>query len=210
MLLLMVCARARAADIDCLLFEVAVQSEAEVHEVELRCIADESYVIDASELAAHGFVVSGSGRTMLSIAGASIDDNTISLATAKVTLVSKEGTAVDTIRYFGTSTVLVLRVIATDAQTTATAATLSERWFDDPVCFKSQMADCSYNKLIFVMAEGGNIVDGVAEIEIGRPVAGQSRSSIESYVTTAATSLLGSLSNFDHVAYCLPPGTEST
>jgi hypothetical protein len=209
-LLLLLTACARAVDIDCRVFEVAVQSKSEVHKVEFRCMddADESYGIDAAELAAHGIVVV-SGRTMLSIEGASVDDGTISLAApATVTLVPS-GAAVETIRYEGSSTVLVLRVIATDAQPTATAATLSETWFDDPVCFKSQMADCSFNKMNFVMAQGADIVGGVAEIEIGRTAIGQTRSSIESSVTTAATALLGSLSQFDQVAYCLPPGTSS-
>jgi hypothetical protein len=206
--LLLLAACARAVDISCRVFEVAVQSKSEVHEVELRCMddADESYLIDAAELAAHGIVVVVSGRTMLSIEGASVDDGIISLGAATVHHVPS-GAAVETIRYEGSSTVLVLRVIATDTQPTASAATLSERWFDDPVCFKSQMADCSFNKMNFVMAQGADIVDGVAEIEIGRTAIGESRSTIESSVTTAATALLGSLSQFDHVAYCLPPGT---
>jgi hypothetical protein len=208
MLWLLLLAAARAENISCRVFHVAVQYEAEVHEIELRCMDDddESYVIDAAELAAHGVVVSG--RTMVYIAGALVDDGIISLlgAAATVTLVAS-GATVDTIRYEGTSTVLVLRVIAKDTQPTATAATLSERWFDDPVCFKSQMKDCSFNKMNFVMAQGPYIVDGVAEIEINRAAIGQSSNSIETSATTAATALLGTLFQFDHVAYCLPPGT---
>ena len=78
------------------------------------------------------------------------------------------------------------------------------------VNLKSRFADCSYGKLTFNPATGPNIVDGVAEIDIGTAVVGATYSSIENLVTQLAPNVVGSLSQYDHVAYCIPRGTVTS
>ena len=75
----------------------------------------------------------------------------------------------------GTETVLVVRVVAGNGQTTANRTTLSDSVFGtsgDPVNLKSQYSSCSHGKFTFVEAdgrsgkEGSFIADGVTEVTI--------------------------------------------
>ena len=112
----------------------------------------------------------------------------------------------------GTSDVLVLRVIANDASTSASVASLSDSVFGtsgDPMNVKSQFGACSYDKLTLNPATGTGITNGVGEVNIDMNIAGVDRSGVMNAVTTAATSKYGNLANFNHVMYCLPPGTAS-
>lgn len=122
-------------------------------------------------------------------------------------------------RTVGSRTVLVLRVIATDASTTATVAELSDSVFGtsgDPVNLASQMSACSYGQLTMIpysgtTSTGVTISGGVVEVPINTYVGGRSKGSIDTDITNAATALLGSLGGqFDHVMYCVPPGSSGS
>lgn len=111
---------------------------------------------------------------------------------------------------FGKKKVLVVRANAWDASTTANAITLSNNIFGtggDPVNLKSQYDECSYGQLTFEPFDEGN---GVIEVTLKANVAGRDRRDVEAMMTSAAIEQMGSLPDqFDHVMYCMPPGTGS-
>jgi hypothetical protein len=115
------------------------------------------------------------------------------------------------VKKIGTSSVLILRVQTIDASVTSSSTALSNSVFGgggDQVNLKSQYAECSNNQLIFNPAEGSLITNGVAEITVTVAAAGTSPYTIENAVTTQAQSVLGNLNQWDHIMYCLPPGTS--
>lgn len=121
----------------------------------------------------------------------------------------------------GTYTVLVVRVIAPDGETTDSLDRLSDSVFgngNDPVTLASQYSACSYGQLNFVKADdksstnssiASNITNGVVEVMVSSATsAGDEtmREEIKSLLKTAFdVSNAGSLA--DHVMFCLPPGT---
>ena len=65
----------------------------------------------------------------------------------------------------GTKTVLVVRVVANDSSTTASADQLSDSVFGtngDLVNLKTQYAACSHNQLLFQPATGTGIANGTS------------------------------------------------
>lgn len=112
--------------------------------------------------------------------------------------------------------VLVVRVIAPDAQTSLNMSQLSDSVFGtsgDPVNLASQFSACSYGQLNFVAAQPANsepIIDGVIEVTIDQVISGTDNSVVRNAVTSALNSKLGyqAASRFDHVMYALPPGTN--
>jgi hypothetical protein len=114
----------------------------------------------------------------------------------------------------GTSTVLVLRVSAADHQASLSAKDLSNRIFGtdgDKVNLVSMYDACSVGKLKFVPASGANIVNGVGEIFLPQNVGGMNSVDVDNLVVAAGNAKYGELSkNYDHVMFCLPPGTTGT
>lgn len=116
--------------------------------------------------------------------------------------------------------VLVVRVIAPDSSTSSSTATISDSIFGtsgDTVNLKSQYEACSFGKLVFEPAPNQTlpnqtlpaIVNGVVEVTIPRNISGASSNAITNAVYKEATTLLGNLRfQFDHVMFCLPPGTS--
>jgi hypothetical protein len=81
----------------------------------------------------------------------------------------------------------------------------------DQINLKERYASCSYNQLQMDPYEGPATSghSGVVEVDIDYDIQGASRSTIENRAVSAATALLGDLpSQFDHVMFCLPPGTS--
>jgi hypothetical protein len=114
-------------------------------------------------------------------------------------------------RSLGNRKVLVVRVIASDRQTSATAAQLSDSIFGtsgDAHNLKSQYEACSGGAVTISPATGNNIVNGVATVTITQSANGRPMSAVETDVTAAATNLLGNLKDgqWDFVMFCLPPG----
>lgn len=114
----------------------------------------------------------------------------------------------------GTSTVLVLRVSALDHQASLSAKDLSNKIFGtngDKVNLVTIYDTCSVGKLKFVPASGENIVDGVGEIFLTQNVGGMNSVDVDNLVVAAGNAKFGELSiNYDHVMFCLPPGTAGT
>ena len=119
----------------------------------------------------------------------------------------------------GTRTVLVVKVILNDGQTTATESRLSDSVFGngvDTVTLKSQYAACSHDQLIFDKAEnrntGGNIISNGAVTVTVDGTTTQGDATIRNAVTAELNSMFGVSSPnqlANHVMYCLPPGTMS-
>jgi hypothetical protein len=122
----------------------------------------------------------------------------------------------------GTRTILVVRVIATDGNTTADEATLASNVFDDSVNVAKQYSACSHGKLNFTKADnraltGTNddnvetdITNGVTTVKI--PVLiNQGPDTMNNAITLALKQNFGGVSSpnelADHVMYCFPPGT---
>ena len=117
--------------------------------------------------------------------------------------------------------VFVIRVVAPDAQTTTTAARISDEVFGtngDTFNLKSQYAACSYDQLTFEPVTeplGGTDLQaaGVGRVDLDEDVRGVSRLEVTQSVLNAADIKYGSLQALindgiiDNVMICLPPGT---
>jgi hypothetical protein len=116
----------------------------------------------------------------------------------------------------GEKTVLVVRVIAADASTTATEAQLSESVFGngvDPINLATQYDACSYGKLTFVKTAnrsgtGANISNGVTTVTVPSSTT-DTDSVMNNDIGTALTNAFGTAPQnlADYVMYCLPSGT---
>lgn len=117
-------------------------------------------------------------------------------------------------RKIGTSTVLVIRVVAADASTSLSRSELSNRVFGtsgDKVNLASVYEDCSASKLKFIPATGNNIQDGVGEVTISQSVGNKKPFDVDNFIVEAAKKKFGDLENsYDHVMLCLPPGTAGS
>ena len=110
--------------------------------------------------------------------------------------------------------VLVIRFVASDAQTTATETELADDIFGasgDVVNLQSQYNACSYGQLQFNALTSNTAVgtDGVYTVNLPDTViAGAADSTIRNAARDEATAQLGTLTDIaDHVIICLPPGT---
>lgn len=110
----------------------------------------------------------------------------------------------------GTRTYMPVRITATDASTSSSAATISNKWFGngaDALNYKSQIEACSYGAVNVQKYAGSGVVNGVADITVSTSVIGRD----DSVVVNAATAVLGTLglrNGPDHVILCIPPGSS--
>ena len=122
----------------------------------------------------------------------------------------------------GTSEVLVIRVIANDASTTLTTQQLSDFIFGDgsnlvnalnPAVPSGTLTktyqDCSWGKMNFVPASGYDIVSGVGSVSINMNIIGANNRDVENAITKAINAKYGSVTDWDHIIYCHPPGVLS-
>jgi hypothetical protein len=107
----------------------------------------------------------------------------------------------------GTSSVLLVRVTATDGSVSLNANTMSDRVFGSSGTARSTFSDCSFGKLQLEPAKGPSVVDGVVELLVDMNIQGKTIGSLENTLSTALTNEIGSVSHFDHVAFCVPAGT---
>ena len=111
--------------------------------------------------------------------------------------------------------VLVLRIQAADAVTTASETQLADDVFGaagDVLNLKSQFNQCSYGQLQFEPTTSNAIVgtEGVYTVTLPTTiVTGAADNPIAWAAVDQATADLGTLTNFaDHVMVCMPPGTS--
>ena len=115
----------------------------------------------------------------------------------------------------GRQTVIVIRIVAVDAATTATEAQLSDDIFGtsgDVLNLKSGYNKCSYGQLqLEPLTTNPRIgTDGVYTVHLRNTfVVGASSSTVYDAAVAQATTDLGKSPNLvaDHVMFCIPPGT---
>ncbi|KAI2498224.1 Gametolysin peptidase M11 [Fragilaria crotonensis] len=118
----------------------------------------------------------------------------------------------------GVRTVLVIRIIARDAQTTATEAQLADDIFGangDVWNLKSGFLQCSYGQLTFEPLTTNAKVgpDGMYTVSIpNNAVKGIADSKVVNAALAQVTTDLGVSPNLlaNHVMFCVPPGTNGT
>ena len=110
----------------------------------------------------------------------------------------------------GVLSVLVVRAIASDAQMTLSEETLFQRTFGDTSrTLSSVYNDCSFGKLKIIPASGAGIINGIVTASISTTsVVGQSALAVTSDIKAATIKTVGDLTQWDHVMYCIPPGTS--
>lgn len=73
----------------------------------------------------------------------------------------------------------------------------------------SQYRDCSFGALDLVPASGTNIQNGVAQVRLRKPIAGgEILGSLQDDILEATEERVGSLDQFDHIIYCIPPDSN--
>ena len=120
----------------------------------------------------------------------------------------------------GVSTVLAVRIIALDAQTTRSANDCRAHTFggyDDDGVFddmniKTQIDACSYGKLKFVEPVDNpaypDVVGGVVTIQLNKTVTGVSHGTVLGWARETTPLYAGPLENYDHLMYFMPPGVD--
>jgi hypothetical protein len=114
----------------------------------------------------------------------------------------------------GTRSMLVVRVSTPYETLTDSAVTLANGTFGiggQPFSLASQYSSCSFGKLKFVAASGYSAIkNGVIDIKLDGSVAGLNSRNLENDMVDKVKILLG-LDElkpvFDHLLFCLPPGT---
>ena len=118
---------------------------------------------------------------------------------------------------FGNKTLLALRIVTLDAETTESLSQLSNYIFGTDgknFTMKSQFSACSYDSFNIIpysgqTMTGQSISDGVGEVLLSMNSTGKHASNIADASVVAANELYGDLiGQFDFVMICLPPRTE--
>jgi len=117
---------------------------------------------------------------------------------------------------FGKKTLIALRIVTLDAETTESLNELRDYIFGTQgknFTVTSQILACSYNALNIIpfsglTKSGQNISNGVAEVQLFINATGRDAGAVADATIFAANELYGDLvSQFDLVMVCLPPGT---
>ena len=120
----------------------------------------------------------------------------------------------------GVSTVLAVRIIALDAQTTHSTNDCRAHTFGghddegefDDMNMKTQIDACSYGKLKFVEPDDNpaypDVVGGVVTIHLNRTVTYISHGTVLGWARETTPLYAGPLENYDHVMYFMPPGVD--
>lgn len=115
-------------------------------------------------------------------------------------------TQLNSLTVFGTQTVIVARVAATDSAVSYSASDLQTRYFGtDSASVALQYAQCSAGQYALVPAANTNGVVDLSWNFVSNGVDVQ-ESSIENSLRVAFESSYGSPENYGHVIYCLPSG----
>lgn len=109
----------------------------------------------------------------------------------------------------GTKTVLVVRIEAPDAATSANEQTLYNEVFEGNSLTK-MYEDCSHGELNLIPYNGSGVRNGVTTVFIPKSVTGVDNTVIRNAAVTALNNKLGGAaeSKVDHVLMCIPPGTS--
>ena len=120
----------------------------------------------------------------------------------------------------GVSTVLAVRIIGLDSQTTHSTNDCRAHTFGgyddegvlDDMNMKSQIDACSYGKLKFVEPDDNpaypDVVGGVVTIHLNQTVTDISHGTVLGWARETTPLYAGPLQNYDHVMYFMPPGVD--
>lgn len=111
----------------------------------------------------------------------------------------------------GTKRVLVIRPLALDSNTTASAEEISDHIFGTfgrLHNLRTQYQACSHGKFEILPAEG--VENGVLEVPIGQNVSGLTAGNVRGLALPIASEMLGYElpGELDHIIFCMPPGTN--
>ena len=123
-------------------------------------------------------------------------------------------------RTSGISSILLLRIEAADASTTCTHQDCAARTFggydsngilDDSMNLITQIDDCSYGKLKFVLPEYNllypNLINGTATIYLpDKNATDVHHGTVLDWALEVAPSVVGDLGMYDHIMVYMPPG----
>ena len=133
---------------------------------------------------------------------------------ARIKFVERSARHVRRLAQTGTRTTLIVRVTSPSESITESAAVLANAAFGtggQQYSMSAQFNSCSAGKLNFVPASGFNIIsNGVMELLLNEPIAGQNIFNLENPMTIAVKTLLGISdlnSEFSNVIFCMPYGT---
>lgn len=113
------------------------------------------------------------------------------------------------IKTIGVSSVLMVRILALDAEPMYTAEELGSRLFDDGATLRGTFLNCSFGGLTLDpgVREGSDIVNGVGSVSVSLNAHESTRRQVVSAATVAINAKYG-IANFDHIMFCLPYGTR--
>lgn len=170
----------------------------------------------SDEFIAQNEIISGDTVLHYPSSSVSVSSGELQLNEDEVTVLQDPRASVSN----GNKSILALRIIATDSSTSASEVTISDEVFGtsgDVFNLKSGYDQCSYGQLTFeeyvgTTSTGKVITNGVTTITLQNfNVGGKESYVVVNEITSVANTVLGSLqSQFDHVMYCLPSGTNGS
>lgn len=155
-----------------------------------------------------------SGRSMIYLEKAVIHDGKINITPDGFpAVISTYGVQSESFLYSGTKTVLAIKIDAPDTKTTSSTDRISDKIFgtgNDIVNFKSQMSDCSFNKLNFehfsgTTPSGIDISNGVGTLNVPFNLKNAYDWDVEAKLLNMVNEKFGDLkSQVDHLILVLP------
>ena len=155
-----------------------------------------------------------SGRSRIYLEEAVIEDDKIIVNSDRMPVVIKTySSQSESLPFTGTRSVLAIKIDALDTETTSSADRISNKLFgtgNDEVNFKSQMLDCSLNKLIFepfigTTPEGIVISNGVGSLTAPFELRNSYDLNVESTLLDLIKEKFGDLKGqIDHLILVLP------
>eukprot|EP00288_Rhodomonas_lens_P018483 CAMPEP_0177702198 /NCGR_PEP_ID=MMETSP0484_2-20121128/7011_1 /TAXON_ID=354590 /ORGANISM="Rhodomonas lens, Strain RHODO" /LENGTH=734 /DNA_ID=CAMNT_0019213471 /DNA_START=83 /DNA_END=2283 /DNA_ORIENTATION=+ len=226
---LLTCVSARQ-NFDCQLFELDVQfadPASIAHHPKWHCLPDpargEFYALEDEDMPSDLLEEVKAGGKWLHISGPFVNPGgrvppgaAISIAARQKNGLTQGGRRRGPI---GTSRVLVVRARFSDAAPTDSLDAISDSVFgngNDPVNVASQYNACSKGQLTLVKGSGNeNVANGMLDILVPQTITTLDSYQAEAAAATEANRVLAlgtvdtSLAAFDHVMFCLPPGTNN-
>lgn len=159
-----------------------------------------------------------SGETTMEVEGAIIENGAYTVpAGAKIHFGMTETRRRLANKSHGTKKILVVRAITDGGNTISQRDDIVDAvfgTFGNPINMRSQYLGCSQNKLDMAPYEGTTekgytVTNGIIEVTVGQDFRGQTRYDAVEGLHQAAEQVVGDLEDqFDHVIFCLPPGTQ--
>jgi len=155
-----------------------------------------------------------SGRSMIYIPEAIIDDDTIIISkNTALEVISYSGIQSDETYFIGNRVVLAVKIDAIDTETSLSTSQISDTLFgtgNDTVTMSSQVSSCSYNQLNFIPFNGTTptgevVINGVGELFLPFNLIEKFNFQMEYKILNRIEKKYGALKDFvDHIILILP------